>query len=223
MSAYGDFYCSRKLGTNETITRGASNCPANWTVRNPTETWFLYKDGRTSLREVDGAITRSFLEAAIAEDGQQLTALSAADIGQDVTEIGPSCFLSCSNLRDLWLADGVSAIGQHAFMKCTTLSGLNWGTGLKAISAEAFRGNSASGGYKRIDMPDGLEALGSGAFMFNQKLSVVTVPSSVSYVGQNAFGNNSNLLSVVFHGKTMTEVSAMSDYPWGASGKIFVD
>lgn len=33
-SATGTFYCPTALGTNETITRGASNCPAGWTVVN---------------------------------------------------------------------------------------------------------------------------------------------------------------------------------------------
>lgn len=33
-SATGTFYCPTTLGTNETITRGTSNCPAGWTVIN---------------------------------------------------------------------------------------------------------------------------------------------------------------------------------------------
>ena len=33
-SATGTFYCPTALGTNETITRGTSNCPTGWTVIN---------------------------------------------------------------------------------------------------------------------------------------------------------------------------------------------
>ena len=34
VSASGTFYCPAELGTNETITRGTSNCPEGWTVIN---------------------------------------------------------------------------------------------------------------------------------------------------------------------------------------------
>jgi hypothetical protein len=34
VAATGTFYCPAELGTNETITRGASNCPEGWTVVN---------------------------------------------------------------------------------------------------------------------------------------------------------------------------------------------
>lgn len=54
-------------------------------------------------------------------------------------------------------------------------------------------------------------------------MKVLEVPSTVSSIGSNAFGNNSGLLSVIFHSKTMDEVSSMSSFAWGASGKIFVD
>ncbi|MCR5750722.1 MAG: hypothetical protein K6G91_02055 [Kiritimatiellae bacterium] len=32
--ASGTFYCPSALGTDATITRGANNCPAGWTVVN---------------------------------------------------------------------------------------------------------------------------------------------------------------------------------------------
>lgn len=34
VAAAGTFTCPTALGTNETITRGTSNCPAGWTVVN---------------------------------------------------------------------------------------------------------------------------------------------------------------------------------------------
>jgi hypothetical protein len=34
VSSNGTFYCPTALGTNETISRGASNCPTGWTVIN---------------------------------------------------------------------------------------------------------------------------------------------------------------------------------------------
>jgi len=34
VASNGTFTCPTALGTNETITRGTSNCPVNWTVVN---------------------------------------------------------------------------------------------------------------------------------------------------------------------------------------------
>ena len=99
---------------------------------------------------------------------------------------------------------------------------MQWGSGsnLTAIGQYGFAGVQRCG---RHDLPDGLVSIGANAFGFGGNLSVVTIPSSVTSIGGGVFTNNSNLLSVVFHGKTMDQVIAMANYPWGAPNKIFVD
>lgn len=97
-----------------------------------------------------------------------------------------------------------------------------WGVGgnLTAIGPYAFGGVQRVGQY---DIPDGVLSIGNNAFVFGSVLSVVNLPQSVTSIGGSCFSNNNALLSVVFHGKAMADVQAMTNYPWGASGKIFVD
>lgn len=43
----------------------------------------------------------------------------------------------------------------------------------------------------------------------------IEIPSSVTSIGSNAFFGCHSLSSVTFHGKTLDEVQAMANYPWG--------
>lgn len=49
------------------------------------------------------------------------------------------------------------------------------------------------------------------------------IGQEVTAIAPSAFSDIDGILSVIFTDKTMNEVTAMSDYPWGASGKIFVN
>lgn len=95
---------------------------------------------------------------------------------------------------------------------------------MTAIGPYAFGGVQNTGRY---DLPEGLQTIGNNAFVYGGSapngLSVVSIPSTVTSIGSSAFSNSTALLSVIFNGKTMDEVTAMANYPWGASGKIFVN
>lgn len=43
----------------------------------------------------------------------------------------------------------------------------------------------------------------------------IEIPSSVTSIGSNAFFGCHLLSSVTFHGKTLTQVQEMTNYPWG--------
>lgn len=45
----------------------------------------------------------------------------------------------------------------------------------------------------------------------------IEIPSSVSSIGSNAFFGCHMLSSVMFQGKTLEQVQAMDNYPWGIS------
>lgn len=53
VSSTGTFYCPEELGTEETITRGDSNCPTGWTVVNPSVTYLQYVDSNYSAMMLD--------------------------------------------------------------------------------------------------------------------------------------------------------------------------
>lgn len=219
-AATGSFYCPSQLGTDSTIQRGASRCPNGWTVHNPTQT--RYSDGSSSFDIINGAATRADFEEIIQADGKTSADIYGVDFGSDVTSIAPSCFGDWGNLREVKIGDNVQSIGDNAFRRSKQISSVQWGaaSALTAIGPYAFGGVSKIGQY---DIPDGVLSVGNNAFVFGSVLSVVNLPQSVTSVGGSCFSNNSSLLSVVFHGKAMADVQAMTGYPWGAPNKIFVD
>lgn len=60
-----------------------------------------------------------------------------------------------------------------------------------------------------------MASIGSDVFWNCSALSTVTIPSSVTRIDENAFYNCSSLTDVTFNGKTLEEIQAMSNYPWG--------
>lgn len=48
-------------------------------------------------------------------------------------------------------------------------------------------------------------------------MTEIEIPSIVTSIGANAFQDCASLTSVVFKGKTLTQVQNMTDYPWGIS------
>ena len=68
--------------------------------------------------------------------------------------------------------------------------------GVTALGADAF----ASSDYlKSISIPDGVAEIGSGAFFFIN-LTTITIPASVNFIGDYAFEDDANLVSVYFNG-----------------------
>ena len=67
---------------------------------------------------------------------------------------------------------------------------------------------------KKIIIPDSVTSIGSWAFAGCTRLTNVVIPNSVTKIRNYAFHYCPNLKSLVFKGKTIDEVKAMSNYPW---------
>ena len=214
----GEFYCPRQLGTNETITRGDYGIPTGWTVINPTV--LTFRDNTLWWSDISGELTPQHVTDALSETGNTSTKLVRLDVGQHVTGIGPSALADYTQLTGVYIGENTQYLGNNAFRRDQKVASLEWGSSLTSIDEYALAGIQKIG---QQDVPDGVTTIGSRAFQFGSVLSVVTLPESVSAIGSQAFSNNSSLLSVIFKGKTMAEVQAMANYPWSASGKIFVE
>ena len=66
-----------------------------------------------------------------------------------------------------------------------------------------------------MEFEDGVKFIGERAFQACNSIESIIIPKSIEEVGAMAFYGDNNLKEVIFKGKTMDEVRAMENYPWG--------
>lgn len=124
-------------------------------------------------------------------------------IPNSVTTIGGRAFRSCTGLTDVILGNSLTTIGDSAFYNCHKLKSLNIPENVNKIGIAAFEATQISTlvyNAKRctsssyISKPV-IENLTIGnkveylprQFMFNSKITEVTIPESVDTIGEGAF------------------------------------
>ena len=166
-----------------------------------------YSDSHTESGECDStsAITQGEINSAN---------LESVEIGDCVTEIGDEAFYGCSSLTGITIPSSVTSVGFDAFSNCSslpvenniryadtylveavdkTLSTYTIKNGTRWIAPDAFSSCSSLTG---ITIPDSVTAIGNIAFEYCSSLTSVTIPSGVTEVGRAAFENCSSLTSV---------------------------
>ena len=105
----------------------------------------------------------------------------------NATSIGDYAFQNNYKLASVTLGDTVTSIGDYAF----------------SLSEETNQTTLDS-----INLPDSLEVLGDGVFMYQKSLRSIVVPASITSIGDYTFYYNTNLVSVQFKGT----VTSIGDY-----------
>ena len=114
--------------------------------------------------------------------------------GHPVTEIGNGAFSHWTELIYVSLPDSIVRIGDYAFGG--RLVNIRMPAGLKEIGEYAFAGLPLDS----VDLPDGLETVGAGAFYNCGYLRSAAIPESVRFIGENAFGGARGLKASVAKG-----------------------
>lgn len=145
-----------------------------------------------------------YLESVIIENGME--------------EIPDGMFGECSSLKSVTLPESVVSIGDYAFSYCESLTEFTLPDGLKEISPDVFSGcyaleafrvsdsnpyyTAESGillnkdkteivlfpaGKKSVTIPQSVTAIGDGAFAHCDSLTAVDIPDGVTYIGSEAF------------------------------------
>ena len=112
------------------------------------------------------------------------------ETGSQLTTIGPSAFESAIHLASIVIPASVTSIGDSAFAGTTDLSSVSFasGTRLNSIGDSAFGWSSSTFGATSI--------------------TSITIPASVTHIGDGAFRENRSLASVVFEpGINLTSIS----------------
>lgn len=115
-----------------------------------------------------------------------------------VTEMGEYAFNGCSGLNTVTLSNDLAIIPDHAFNGCG-LTSVNIPEKVTSIGNSAFANNSLSG---ELNLPSSLITIGERAFYrYNSSsptggFSSITIPSSVTEIGANAFSGHKSLETV---------------------------
>ena len=124
------------------------------------------------------------------------SSLTSVPIPENVTSIGESAFRDCSSLTSVTIPNNVSSIGGFAFNGCSSLITLNF----NAINCNDFAPNSnspfSSCPISTINIGEGVERIPAYFAYKSNSLTSVTIPNSVTSIGDHAFRACSSLASV---------------------------
>ena len=131
-------------------------------------------------------------------------------IGNNITSIGNYAFHDCLGLKSITIGNSVTSIGNMAFGGCSSITSVTWNAknctnrcGLYDSPVESFVfGNE-------------VESIPNGCCNEMNKLTSITIPNSVTNIGERAFYGCSSLTSVTI-GSSVTTIGSLAFY--GCSG-----
>lgn len=154
------------------------------------------------------------------------SSLETIAIPKNVKSIGEAAFQSCKVLKTIHISDGVESIGSEAFGNCISLKAISIPKSVSNIAPGAFTEcpelgtivieegnpvydsrnncnaiietatNTLIQGCKSTIIPEGVEAIGMGAFVACENLFAITIPNSVETIAEYAFDFCENLVKV---------------------------
>ena len=145
--------------------------------------------------------------------------LSSIIIPNSVYSISYGAFYNCSNLTSVTIPNSVISIGISAFERCSSLASITIPNSVSYIGSSAFSGtawydNQPNGliyagktAYKfkgempaktHITIKDGTLGISGSAFytFYSTNLTSISIPNSVTSIGESAFYNCSSLASI---------------------------
>ena len=144
---------------------------------------------------------------AIGEAFRDNTSITSIEIPNSVTSIGDEAFWNCDGLTSIEIPNSVTSIGDYAFNGCTSLNDLRIEDGEGILSLGYHTYNSSGKGMfydcpletlylgRNLSYKTGYE-YGYSPFYNKKSLTSVTIPNSVTSIGDRVFYGCSGLTSI---------------------------
>ena len=144
---------------------------------------------------------------------ENCSGLTSVTIGNSVTSIGDYVFSGCSGLTSVTIGNSVTSIGDGAFYYCSSLTSINVASGNTHYSSiDGVLYNYVQDTLMQcpcaktsITIPNSVTSIGEAAFENCSGLTSVTIPNSVTSIGGSAFWCCRGLTSVTI-GNSVTSI-----------------
>ncbi len=132
-------------------------------------------------------------------------------IPNGVTSVGKYAFYNCNNLAGIAISDSVMSIGALAFEHCSSLKELyvndleswlnvdlksNYSHPLSSAGGKIYINNVL---VTEITIPDTVSSIGDYAFVGCNNLTGVTIPKGITSIGEHAFDNCNKLKTIYLY------------------------
>ena len=123
------------------------------------------------------------------------SSLISVTIGNSVTSIGHTAFFGCSSLTSVTIPNSVVFIGMDAFSGCSSLPVID-----NLRYADTYLVEAVDKTLSSCSIKQGTKWILFGALEDCRRLTSVTIPGSVTNIGENAFRGCSSLTSMMIPG-----------------------